>query len=334
MKRFIPYLALVCATLFWGANFNVGKFALAHMHPLNIAAWRFLIAAACMCGILALKEGFNFPSIGRNLWLYSIMGLVGIFGFNAMFFYGLRLTSSVNGSLIMALNPTITVILSSLVARERITARQILGLTLSMVGVVVVVTRASLQALLGLHFSWGEFIILIGNVCWATYAVIGKRFLRNVTALQTTAVTMVFGACFLGALAGLQGSGQPFVEQPTPVILSVVFMAVFGSVLAYFWWNSGIAKIGAARTAVFFDLVPIWTMLIAVSVGEEVSSIQLLGSVLVISGVLFSSGVQFRAPAAKVQPAPAPAPALVPVVMPEPQVKPSLPSLVKPTVGG
>jgi drug/metabolite transporter (DMT)-like permease len=307
MKRFVPYLSLMCATLFWGANFNVGKYAVAHMHPLRIAAWRFLLAAICMWALLALKEKIDFASIRKNLVVYVVMGLVGIFGFNSMFFYGLRYTSSVNGSLVMALNPTITVILSSLFVGERIKRRTVLGLILSMVGVLTVVTNASLATLGNFRFSLGELFILIGNICWACHAVIGKRLIRQATPLQTTAVTMAIGAAFLGGLSLFQSSGAPLSQQPTGVVASIVFMAVCGSVLAYFWWNAGIAKIGAAKTAVFFDLVPIWTMLIAVSVGQTVSGGQVLGSVLVISGVLLSSGIELRAPNAAKVSAPAPA---------------------------
>ena len=172
------------------------------------------------------------------------MAVVGIFGFNAMFFYGLRYTSSVNGSVVMALNPTITVVLSSLVVGEAIKRRTVLGLALSLVGVLIVVTNASLDMLRGFHFSLGELLILIGNICWATYAVIGRRYIQKGTPLQTSAVTMVLGALLLCALAGARGDLGSIFVQPLPILASIAFMAFFGSVLAYFGGTRGSRRSG------------------------------------------------------------------------------------------
>jgi drug/metabolite transporter (DMT)-like permease len=160
-------------------------------------------------------------------------------------------------------------------------------------GIIIVVTGASLTALVALHFSLGDLLILIGNICWAAYSVIGRKFLKGSTPLQTSAVTMVIGAVLFITLAQFNSEANaPFYEQSGAVIGAVLFMALLGTVLAYFWWNNGIAKIGAAKTAVFFDLVPIWTMLLAVLFGQTVTSVQVGGSVLVVSGVLLSSGIQ------------------------------------------
>lgn len=292
-STFLTLVALILATMFWGANFNVGKLALDGMHPLGIAAWRFAIAGILMMGILCAREGVNGKSIKRNILVYIVMGAVGVFGFNTLFFYGLRLTSPINGSLIMALNPALTVVLSALVLRERITLRQIAGLTLSAIGVLVVISDASLTALLKLNFSAGDLLILGGNFCWAAYSVIGKRFLKGSSAMQTTALSMAVGAFMIIVLALLQAGPTTFIIPSASIGACVLFMAVFGSVLAYLWWNKAIAQLGSARTAVFFDLVPISTMLISIAFGQVVSGVQLGGSVLVIVGVACSSGISF-----------------------------------------
>jgi drug/metabolite transporter (DMT)-like permease len=290
MKNRTIYAALILTTFFWGANFNLGKFVVQGTDPLSAAAWRFLLAGLAMTLYMLFTEGVNWQGLRQNAAALCAMAAVGIFGFNIAFFFGLQTTSSVNGSLIMTLNPTITVILTALVIGDAISWRQVLGLALSFCGVITVVTGGHPATMLQhFHFALGDGLILIGNLCWAAYSVIGKRWVRNLSPVQTTTSTMLIGAAAMLVIA-LSEHGGSLPVPSAQHFGAIAVMALFGSVLAYLWWNNGIRIIGPARTAVFFDLVPIFTMLIAIMLGEQVSPAQYAGAVLVISGVLFSSG--------------------------------------------
>ena len=290
MKHRTIYAALVFSTFFWGANFNLGKFVVQATDPLSAAAWRFLMASVAMTLYMLFTEGVNWRGLRQNAAALAAMAAVGIFGFNVAFFFGLQTTSSVNGSLIMTLNPTITVILTALVIGDAISWKQVLGLALSFCGVVTVVSGGNPAAILqNFHFAIGDALILIGNLCWAAYSVIGKRWVKDLSPVQTTTSTMLMGALAMVVIALFEHGGSLPVP-PVRNLEAIAVMALFGTVLAYLWWNNGIRTIGPARTAVFFDLVPIFTMLIAIALGEHVSAAQYAGAVLVISGVLFSSG--------------------------------------------
>lgn len=284
------YLFLVLATFFWGANFNLGKFLMLSMDPLSAAAWRFSTASIVMIIYIFAKEGFDLVGIKKNIKPLIAMAIVGIFGFNVSFFYGLQTTSSVNGALIMTLNPTFSVILAALVVGEKITWRQSFGLALSMIGVIIVVTGGAWHTLINMHFAIGDALILFGNLCWAAYAVIGKRMIKGISPIQVTTVTMVMGAITITILALLLNTGVTQIPSSSN-LFAICVMGLFGTVLAYFWWNKGIMAIGPAKTSVFFDLVPIFTMIIAIVLGEKILVNQLIGAMFVIIGVLFSSGV-------------------------------------------
>jgi drug/metabolite transporter (DMT)-like permease len=189
----------------------------------------------------------------------------------------------------MALNPTITVVLAAIVMKEVITGRQLLGLVLSMLGIVVVVTGGSWQRLTQLGFAQGDLLLLVGNLCWAIYSVLGKRAVKKLSTLQATTVTMLIGATAIGALA-ITAQGGNLALPPHGSLAALGIMALFGTVLAYLFWNHGISTIGPARTSVFFNLVPVFTMLIAIGLGQKVILAQWLGAALVMTGVLFSSG--------------------------------------------
>lgn len=285
----LVYLKLVLTTFFWALVFHIGKYAVALMSPLSVGAWRFAVATAVLLPMVALREGWPLPAVRRNALALLVMSAVGVFGFNVSLFYGLRLTSAVNGALIMAFNPALTVVLSALLNRESVSRRQLVGLLLGMVGVIVVVSKGSWHMLAAMSFSAGDLLVLLGSLGWAIYTVIPKRFVRGLSTMQVTGSTIAGGAALLAVFAALTTSD--FLAPPSlPVAAAIAFMGLFGSVLAYLWWNQGIQKIGAASAAVFINLVPIFAALIGLLLGQQVSAAQLCGAALVIAGVLCSAG--------------------------------------------
>lgn len=281
----MTYLYLVLTTFFWAAVFHLGKYAVTYMSPLSVGAWRFLLAGAVLVGYVYVQKSWDAQAVRRNLWPIVAMGVVGVFGFNLALFFGLQHTSSVNAALIMAFYPAMTAILSALLGGDRIQPRQLLGFVISLTGVVIIVCQGSLHNLLTLSFSAGDLLMLLGCFCWALYGVIPKRFISNMPTLLLTTSTIVVGAVMLAVAADV-AADDLFVMPSRAVAMTIVAMALFGSVLAYLWWNQGIARIGATRAAIFINLVPVFTSLIGVALGQSLSIAQLVGAVLVIAGVL------------------------------------------------
>ncbi|MEH7459839.1 DMT family transporter [Bacillus sp. JJ1127] len=284
------YLQLLGFALFTGGTFNVSKYAVQYFSAVHIAAWRFGIAAFVMLCILIVRKNFEREIWKQNIGYYVLLGLVGVFGFNFFFFLGMKHTEAINGSLIMATNPLVTTILASVILRERIVKRQAIGMLFALLGVIFVITQGAFSALQNLAFSKGDFYILLGNICWGLYGVLGRKFIKNGNPLQTTTYTMTVGALAFIMVSFMQKSVVPIPEVPLFAWLSILFMAIGMSVLGYLWWNKGIAQIGAAKTSLFFNLVPVVTMLISFAEGVNITTAQCLGMILVITGVLYSSG--------------------------------------------
>lgn len=283
------YLQLLGFALFTGGTFNVSKYAVQYFSAVHIAAWRFGIAAFVMLCILIVRKNFERGIWKQNIGYYVLLGLVGVFGFNFFFFLGMKHTEAINGSLIMATNPLVTTILASVILRERIVKRQAIGMLFALLGVIFVITQGAFSALQNLAFSKGDFYILLGNICWGLYGVLGRKFIKNGNPLQTTTYTMTVGAIAFIMVSFMQNSVVPIPEVPLFAWLSILFMAIGMSVLGYLWWNKGIAQIGAAKTSLFFNLVPVVTMLISFVEGVNITTAQCLGMILVITGVLYSS---------------------------------------------
>ncbi|MFC3345378.1 DMT family transporter [Paenibacillus abyssi] len=287
MSNLLIYLMLIGSAMFWGSNFNLGKLAVETLGSMSVVAWRFTLAAIGMMIFFWWKERPVWREISSQFSRYFFVGFIGIFGTNALVFIGLNATSSVNASLITAANPSVTVALSALLLKDRITYRQAAGIAISFFGVLFVITGGEFSKLHAV--SSGDLLVFAGNACWAAYGVLGRKLLPNSTPLATSAMTMLIGAiCFLPFLRFSSGETE-MAGSAAPAWGAVVFMAVFGTVLAYLWWNQGIAAIGANRTAIFFNLVPVTTMLIAVLTGSSIHASQFAGVILVLSGVFLSS---------------------------------------------
>ncbi|WP_433746987.1 DMT family transporter [Falsibacillus pallidus] len=290
MKHSLTYLSLVGFAVITGATFNLAKYTVEFFSPSSAAAWRFGIAAVVMLLIMWKREGIRLHHFKQNGKTFLLLGIIGIFGFNALFFLGLQHTSAINGALIMGTNPVLSTILARFILKEKITANQSAGVILALIGVGLVITHGSMDVIKNLSFSIGDFIIMMGNLCWALYGVLGRKFVKSSSSLATTTYTMVIGA---GALILLSlFSDQPASQEiPLGAWGSIVFMALFTSVLGYLWWNRAIQVIGIGKTSLFFNLVPVVTMTISAVSGIGVEGIQLAGAALVIAGVLTSSGI-------------------------------------------
>ncbi len=282
---------LLSFSVFTGATFNLAKYAVEYFSAFSAAAWRFGLAAFVMFMILFVKEKIKLEPLKRNAGMYMLLGIIGIFGFNALFFLGMKDTSPVNGALIMATNPLLTTILSRFILNTPITKRQGMGVGFSLLGVVLVITQGSWHMISTLSFSMGDIFILLGNLCWALYGILGRRYVQGSSSLQTTSYTMVVGALCLVLVSAFHPSSLPVTEIPIGAWGAIAFMAFFTTVLGYLFWNEGIRILGANKTSIFFNLVPVVTLIISFISGMAISSIQMIGTILVIAGVILASGL-------------------------------------------
>lgn len=284
MSRGWIYLRLVLATVVWGSIFHLGVYAVKFMNPLAVGAWRFVLAAVMLLPIVQLRESWPWTALRRNAWALVAMALSGIFIFNAAMFYGLRATSAVNAALIMALSPAMTTVLNSALQRRAVAWLQWLGLICGLAGVVCIVSGGSWSALLHLQLSRGDALMLLASICWSLYAVIPGRFVHGLSAQQMSAGSILIGALLLAALALYQNPTSMRIPSMT-VATVLLYMALFGSVLALTWWNEAIQELGATRATLFMNLVPLSAAVISILMGQALSWADFVGAALVMTGV-------------------------------------------------
>lgn len=283
---------VVAATFFWGTNFNAAHAIAGKVQPLTAAAGRFAIAILVFMAMRAIARPESQLRASDIVKLIAL-GLIGVFGFNSVFFIALSSTSSLNGALIMALSPLVTSLLSTIILGTVLTARQLIGIAIAFLGVTLVITGGHFAAL---HVATGDWWMLLGCFAWSLYCVLVQKWVPHVPPMQQARWTIGAGATALMAFALVREPVTDLFTQ-TPVTLAIVaYMALFGTVLAYLYWLRGVQTLGPQRSSIAFNLVPVFTLLVNLALGEIPNTVQVAGLLTVIAGVVFASGMR-RAPA-------------------------------------
>lgn len=270
----------------WGTNYTVVKEVVGVMPPLAFMSVRFAIASVAMLALLLVVEGWK--PLRRGVFLkLAGLGLVGNTVYQLCFVLGVANTTAANSGLLTAATPVMVAALGAALGVERLSRPLVTGLSLAVVGMVLVV--AARGPTLGTNTRLGDALILGACACWAIYTV-GIRSLGNeVSALQITAVTMLTGAPGV-ILAGLP---EVLALQAGSVHggawAGMVYTALVPLVLGYFIWGRTVQQVGSARAALYNTGVPVVAAITAWAVrGERPTPFQALGAAFILGGVVLS----------------------------------------------
>jgi drug/metabolite transporter (DMT)-like permease len=286
-------VALLIVSLLWGANFSANKYALGVMPPLAFSAARFVLASLLLAGLVAVVRPGP-PVARRRALILALLGVVGNTAYQVFFMSGLRTTTAINGSLILAALPVFVAVLGIAFRVERASRQLWLGMAIAIAGVAIVIAGR------GVHFSAdtlaGDLLVLVSCLCWAAFTV-GVRWAgQGIHPLRVTAITTYGGTPGLLLLAGPELAGQPWGSFGPRLWVALLYSGLFAIVLAYVLWSYAVQGVGGNRTAIYNCLIPVFATLVAwVVLGERPGPGQILGAVLVFAGVLVSQ----RQPAAR-----------------------------------
>jgi drug/metabolite transporter (DMT)-like permease len=271
--------------LIWGLNFSVMKGALGSLSPLVFNAVRFTLSVAFL-GLWSLREGVALPT-GAAVRRLVALGLVGHVGYQSAFILGLDRTTSGNSALLIASSPLWTAVFAHLGGIERVRRGAWLGLGLAFLGTAQLAVAGSGLELGSEHLS-GNLLTLAAAAAWGVYTVLSKPLLERTSSAQVAFWSMSAALPAMWAIAAPDVGRVAWSELAPATWLAVAYSGVFSSGLAYVLWNVGIQRIGAARTSVTVNLVPLVALVAGVLfLGERVVLPQLVGGAMVIAGLLW-----------------------------------------------
>ena len=288
------YLKLVGAMFMWGGTWIAGRIIAQEVQaPLAIAALRFVLSGLVLAAVAALSDGsVPLPQTRREWAVIAGLGFFGIFLYGLCFFYGLQQINAGRGALVVALNPVLVVLAAWLFGHERMTARKAIGSAIALTGCLTVIGNGNPLALIEGTVGPGEILILGCALSWAAYTFIGRQATRTLSPLATTLYGSLSGALLLGLAALATGAIDP-ASWSWRVWSSMLFLAVFGTAMAYTWFTAAVHRLGAGPASVFINLVPVFAVLqAAVLLDERLGLAVLLGGALVIAGVWLTTRQQ------------------------------------------
>jgi drug/metabolite transporter (DMT)-like permease len=287
----ITRLKLICVALFWGGTFVAGRIVGPLLPPPVSAMARFVIATLLMVATAYVLEG-GLPRLDRRLFaVTALLGFLGIFAYNNFFFAAVQLLPASRTALLVALNPVATALLNALLFRQPLAPLRWLGILVSFLGASIVITHGDPTALVQGAMGRGEWIMLAGVLCWALYTILSQLILKTgLSPIASTTYASLWGSVLL-TLYAIPSLGQVhWSGLGLDAALSVLYLGIPGTAIAYIWYFDGVKELGAPRTAVFNNFVPVFGVLLsALLLHERVPLSTLLGGGIVLCGVALTS---------------------------------------------
>jgi len=290
-KDKVAYIFLIFATLFWSGNFIVGKAASLFEIPpftLNFYRWTF---AWLILAPFTLKEIFQKKEyILENLKLIFILGITSITIFNSIVYYSLNFTQVINGVLMISTIPVMIIFFSWILKIEKTNLYQILGVFFSLLGVMVIITKADLNKLLNFNFNKGDLWMVVAMFSWALYSALLKKKKFDLSQISLLQTIISAGLVLLLPAYLVEMSLGYKVDIHLPFILTLSYVVLFPGLASFFFWIKGISIIGSNRSGIFLHLMPIFSTIMAILIFKEKFMIfHLIGAILIITGIILSS---------------------------------------------
>jgi len=290
-KNNLAYILLVLTTLFWSGNFIVGKAASTYEIPpfsLNFYRWVFagLILLPFTLSEILKKKNYIFNNIG----FFIILGITSITIFNSTVYYSLYYMQVISGVLMISTIPVWIMFISSILGIEKTNKFQILGVILSLIGVIFIITKSDLNLIKNLDFNKGDLIMASGMFSWAIYSALLKKKKYEISQITLLEVVIITGLIFLIPIYILEMNFGKQIIIDKPFVLTLAYVVIFPGLASFFFWIKGIGIIGANRAGVFLHLMPVFGSFMAIIIFDEKFMIyHFLGAIFIIAGITLSN---------------------------------------------
>jgi drug/metabolite transporter (DMT)-like permease len=292
-RALLPYMALTVTMMCWGGNWVVGRAIRGDMPPVALNFWRWSVALAVLAPV-ALPGFKGKGAVLRRYWpLIAGLGASGVVMFQLLAYLGLQSTTTVNAVVMNSAAPIFIILCSWAIDRDRASPRQIAGMAISFLGILIIMEEGNLAALADFKVKLGDAVVLSAMPFWGLYAVLLKRRPRE---LDPPALLFSVAAAGVLLLAPLYAAESVFIRAPvlTPASVEVVlYVGIFASVVGFFCWNYGVSMVGPNRAGFTLHLLPAFGTLFAILfLGESLRLYHVIGIGTIIAGVLLATSAR------------------------------------------
>lgn len=283
-------LALL-TVIIWSGNYVIAKGIAKQLPPVSLAFYRWSMASVCILPfavkkILAQKDIFLQH---KNYIVWT--ALTGVSIFNTFIYLGGHYTSAINLALIGTTSaPVFATFMAAIFLKESISRYRITGMVICITGILYLLCQGSLQKLANFHFGKGDVLVLISAFTFAIYNTLVRKKPAALSPIAFLAVIFTLGSLCLLPFYIFETMHSPAVQWTPNMFYIILYLGIGNSIIAFFCWNASIERLGAAGTALFGNLIPVFSTIEAVLfLGEIFSNIHLISGLLVIGGLIIAN---------------------------------------------
>ncbi|MBI5589154.1 MAG: EamA family transporter [Deltaproteobacteria bacterium] len=281
----LPYFLLTVPPLCWAGNIVLARGVIHLIPPIGFAFWRWAVAFVILAPLSWGRVRRDWPTVIQNWKILVALSLLGVACFNTLLYVAVHTTTAINGALIQTTMPAIIILITLVAFQESVRFLQMAGVMLCILGASLVLLRGDLSTVLNLSFAQGDLLMLLAVISYGMYTVLLKKR-PDMHAMSFLTVTFGAGALMLAPFYLWEACFREPVTFTRDVVLSIVYVAVFPSIVAYFCWNRGTEMIGPNRAGLFINLVPLFASIMAmIWLNESLKLFHVVGMCSIVAGM-------------------------------------------------
>lgn len=286
-------LLAVTAALLWSGNFIISRKVNTQISPISLAFYRWLCASIILAPF-AWKSFKQEITIAKANWkILFWLTLTGITLFNTFVYVAGHYTSAINMALIgTTSSPIFATAMAVIFLKEKLSINRIIGMIICIIGILLLLSKGSWSVLAAFHFSTGDLWILAGAFSFAIYNVLVRKKPSGISSLSFLLIIFAGGTLMLFPFYLIEMNMDSSVptQWDGTLLASILYLGVGTSVLAFWCWNLAIQKLGAGRTVLFGNLIPVMSTLEAVLLlGETMTNVHIISGIVVIVGLTMAN---------------------------------------------
>ena len=281
----------VLATFIWSGNFIVARAVNKEIPPISLNFYRWLIASIIIFPFAFKKFKAEWKTVKQS-WHYLFwISLTGIALFNTFVYVGAHYTSAINLALIgTTSSPIMSVLFARIFLKEKVGWMKFAGMLVCIIGVLFLLSKGNFRNLVHLQFGEGDLWVLLAAFCFAIYNTMAKKKPVTISPVNFLFVIFSFGTLLVLPFYVWELNHTPAVEWNGKILLSILYLGLFASVICFLIWNMAIRKLGAGRTALFGNLIPIFSSIeAAIILHEEFTWVHITSMLIVFAGIIMAN---------------------------------------------
>lgn len=269
-SRLLAIVGLVLTSSFWAGNIFVSKVLIGVVPPFTLNLFRWIVALIILMpfALLALRQAL--PTFKQAWFKLSIYGFLSVTVYNAFLYNAAYTTEGINIAVISTITPLLTFIIAWVFFGDKPNRRQTVGFVFGISGVLLLISKGKLSALLQLAFSNGDIWMLSACLSWAIYTAYLVKKPQGIPPIAFLVVIILWGILLALPFAAWEVfEGKVDIQFNQTVVFSLIYVGIFPSVCSYLFFNHGVSVLGSQTASLCAYLIPVFTAIIGILFLQE-----------------------------------------------------------------